>query len=239
MNLHIASGCNSYYFRYWLCLYESIQKHIPSAIIHFFDFGLTEYEINIVNSLNVIYSKFKFELYEPWVNINNNSGQWAWKAQCIKSVVDNININTSTDVYVAWFDSRNIVYNNLHNILSFCKIHGIYTNHTGGTIKTWTVDQTIQYMNAYKYTNCQMRNAALPIFNIKIKWVRDFIDEYSKLSLIKKCISPDGSNRDNHRQDQSILSILYYKYKDLYNFYDLNVVDGIQIHAHPNFKHPA
>ncbi len=239
MILHIASGCDSYYFKYWLHLYASIQQHIPYAKVYFFDLGLTEEEINIVTSLNVNYIKFNFEMYEPWVNIKNNSGQWAWKSQCIKYVVDNININTSSDKFVAWFDSRNIVYNNLHNILSFCKIHGIYTNHTGGTIKNWTVNETIQYMHADKYINCQMRNAALPIFNVNIDWVRKFIDDYSRLSLIKECISPDGSNRDNHRQDQSILSILYYKYKDVYKFYDLNITDGIQIHAHPNFKHPV
>ena len=41
------------------------------------------------------------------------------------------------------------------------------------------------------------------------------------LALVKICIVPDGSNRSNHRQDQSILSILFYKYKEKHNFKDI------------------
>lgn len=57
-------------------------------------------------------------------------------------------------------------------------------------------------------------------------WVRDFIDEFYDLSTNKECISPVGSYCENHRQDQVLLTILYYKYKEKYNQKE-NIGQGI------------
>ena len=46
----------------------------------------------------------------------------------------------------------------------------------------------------------------------------NFVKEWKDLALIKECIFPDGSNRNNHRQDQAVLCILYYKYFQKYKF---------------------
>jgi hypothetical protein len=34
----------------------------------------------------------------------------------------------------------------------------------------------------------------------------------------KNCIAPNGSNRQNHRQDQAVFSILFYKYLNTSSF---------------------
>ncbi len=230
MIFHIITGCNSLYFKLWINLYNSIQHFFPNSKIYFFDLGISDDEIKYLEKCKIIYYKFDFNKYEDWVNINNNAGQWAWKSQCIKYIVDNINIDNDIRQYVAWFDSRNLLKSNLEYIFKFIDTNGIFTDTTDGTVQKWTVPKTIQYLNADKYINLNMRNAALPIFNINIKWVRDFINEYAKLSLIKDCISPEGSDRSNHRQDQSILTILYYKYKDIYNFEESNFNNCISIH---------
>ena len=63
------------------------------------------------------------------------------------------------------------------------------------------------------WTNEENRNAACLGFNTKNDIVKGFITEFYNYSCIKECIAPEGSNRFNHRQDQAILTILYYKYK--------------------------
>ena len=63
-----------------------------------------------------------------------------------------------------------------------------------------------------------MRNGACVAFNYSIDWVKTFVKEYRDLACIKECIAPEGSSRSNHRQDQSVLSILFYKYHRKYNF---------------------
>ena len=74
----------------------------------------------------------------------------------------------------------------------------------------------------YKYLEYEPRAAGIIGINYNINWCRDLITEWKDLALIKECISPELSDRSNHRQDQSILSILYYKYNDIYNFRMIN-----------------
>jgi len=139
--------------------------------------------------------------------------------------------------YLIWCDTRNMVNNNLESLLKFLDTNGIYTDITQGNISDWTVNGTIEYFKKYeeldakKYLMYPMRNAALPCFNINIEWIREFINEFSRLSLIKDCIFPMGSSYSNHRQDQSILTIIYYKYKDIYNFRDNKNYEGINHHT--------
>jgi hypothetical protein len=230
MIFYIITGCNSSYFKCWINLYHSIKYFLPNSILFFFDLGLTDDERNHIKQYNIVYEKFDFTKYEDWIHINNHSGQWAWKAQCIKTIVDKIDINSDINQYVAWFDSRNLLHCNLEEIFQFIDTNGIYTDITEGAIQRWTFHKTIQYLNAENYMNSCMRNGALQIYNINMKWVRDFIDEYAALSLVKDCIFPEGSSRSNHRQDQSILSILYYKYKDMYHFQESNYNNYISIH---------
>jgi hypothetical protein len=232
-----VSACNSPYFDPWLRLYESIKKNVVNPTIHFFDLGLDENQRDIINHIDVNYNLFNFDLYPDWVNVKNQAGQWAWKAQCIKEVMDKYDINDNKPLYLIWCDTRNIVNNNLESLVNFLDTNGIYTNTTQGNVSNWTVNGTIEYfekieaLNAKKYLNYPMKNAALPCFNISIDWVRDFINEFSRLSLIKDCIFPLGSSYANHRQDQSILTILYYKYKDVHKFQDSKEYDGIKHHT--------
>lgn len=231
MNVIFVSGSDHLYFPAWFYLYKTIIHNIPNSKIYFFDLGLEEDDIKIVKSLNVTYKLFDFNKYPDWVNIKVACGQWAWKAQCIKEIMELYPICKDNNQYLIWCDSRNIIRNNLNQIFDFINTNGIYTNTTGGNVERWTVKETIDYLNADKYKMLPMRNAALPCFNINISWVRDFINDYSKLSLIKECIFPNGSSRDNHRQDQSVLTILFYKYKDLYNFDSRDFNGGIDIHS--------
>jgi hypothetical protein len=235
-NTIFVTGCNSPYFEPWLRLYESIKKNVVNPTVYFFDLGINDKEKNIINQIDVIYKFFNFDLYPDWVNVNNQAGQWAWKAQCIKEVMDSYTKNNDPK-YLIWCDARNMVNNKLDGLINFLDINGIYTNKSGGNIIDWTVNETIEYfekiegLNVKKYLKCPMINAALPCFNIKIDWVREFINEFSRLSLIKDCIFPRGSSYANHRQDQSILTILYYKYKDIYHFKDGKEYEGINHHT--------
>ena len=56
-------------------------------------------------------------------------------------------------------------------------------------------------------------------FNTNTNFVRDLLIEFYNCSQIKECIAPYGSSRVNHRQDQAVFTILFYKYKYEYNFY--------------------
>jgi len=67
--------------------------------------------------------------------------------------------------------------------------------------------------------------------NYDIDWCKDFVEEWMKYALLKEYICPDGSDRTNHRQDQAILSILYYKYWDTYRFAQVDHYLGLNCHC--------
>lgn len=226
-----ATGCDSHYFQPWLELYTSIKLYIPNSIVYFFDLGLTQEQVDYIQNIDINYNYFDFSQYPEWVNINNDAGQWAWKPQIIKSVMDRYEIVTNENQYLIWCDARNQLDCSLDVIIYFIEKNGIYTNTTDGNVARWTVKETIEYLDGMKYIDMPMRNAALPCFNINIDWVRNLINEYAELSLIKDCIFPLGSSRMNHRQDQSVLTLLYYKYKDNYLFDDSDFNAGIRVHT--------
>ena len=58
------------------------------------------------------------------------------------------------------------------------------------------------------------RNGAILGFNITNPDVINFIKEFARCASIKDCIAPEGSSRQNHRQDQAVFTILYYDFVD-------------------------
>ena len=74
------------------------------------------------------------------------------------------------------------------------------------------------------------RSGGVVGINYNIPWVKEMIKEWRDLSLIKECICPDGSDRSNHRQDQSIFTILFYKYLNLYKFKDIPYYVNLKLH---------
>jgi hypothetical protein len=241
--LYIVSGCTTHFFIFWILLYKSIKKNLPNAIIHFYDLGLSSEQVQIIKSIidkdaHLHFHTFDFSLYPEWVNVKNAVGQWAWKPQCIKDVMDNYVSDVNNSI-IMWCDSCNIIDNNLSQLISFVKINGVYSNTTRGSLYDWTRQQTMDYLNAKEFRSHDMRNAALPMFYVGISWVQDLINDYAKYSLVKECIFPEGSSRANHRQDQSVLSCLYYTYWKKYHFVINDKYMGISIHRRPeNFIKP-
>ena len=166
-----------------------------------------------------LFRKFKYENYPDWYNININAGEYAWKPAIIKEC----SLEYKEDILV-WMDSGNLFknLNSLKDLSNVIEYEGLHTVQTGGKINDWTHKKTIEYLNV-KNVNENNRNGACIGFNLKKQWVKDFLTEYTELCSIKDCIAPKGSTRANHRQDQAILTILFYLYKKKidtdFNFY--------------------
>jgi hypothetical protein len=126
-------------------------------------------------------------------------------------------------------DAGNIIINRLDNINELIKKDNIYSGYSSGNIKQWTHEKTIEYMgcfyNGYDLTQASCRNGACIGFNYNTDYVKTFVEEYRNYALIKECIAPEGSSRENHRQDQSVFSIMFYKYYIKYQFDFSTLVD--------------
>ena len=204
----------------------SNKKHIEIRII-VYNLGMTNVEIEKLNVYKrVTLEHFNFNKYPEHVSLekfNGNNCSYAWKPIIIYDVCEKYG------GLIHWMDTRNL-YSNFNTLIKILKKDYIYTPLSDGDIEKWTYPKTIEYMNCINYKKYNMRNAAIIGINYDIPWIKEFVKEWRNLALIKECICPDGSNRKNHRQDQSLLTILYYKYQDKYKFKILNHYIDSSIH---------
>jgi hypothetical protein len=112
-----------------------------------------------------------------------------------------------------WSDAGNVFNSSLHSLLGTSLNHGIYTAHSSGTISRWTHPTCLRNMLvSTDFLQKPMRNAACIVFDLRNPVAREFVDEWHGNSMLEHNSIPASSDRTNHRHDQSILSILYYKY---------------------------
>ena len=157
---------------------------------------------------NFIFEVFDYSKYPYWFNININIGEYAWKPAIIHDV-----FNKFSNEIIIWMDAGNIILDNLDNLRLSIEENNIHSGLTSGNIKMWTHMDTIKLLkcdNVYR----QNRNGACIGFNSKIDWVKEFIKLFYMCCSDKNIIAPPGSSRMNHRQDQAVFTILYYKYLD-------------------------
>ncbi|KAF9106719.1 hypothetical protein BGX27_009047 [Mortierella sp. AM989] len=90
--------------------------------------------------------------------------------------------------------------------------HGLWTAQSQDNMYAWTHPGMLSYYHdsldsfAKDETNC---NAAAVAFDVRNTTVRNGImKEWVQCSHTKECIAPEGSSRENHRQDQAALTYL-------------------------------
>jgi hypothetical protein len=193
------------------------------------DLGLDEMSISNLHSFHdnkIEYRKFDYFKYNDYYNIEIEAGQYAWKPAIIRETMNELLLsNTKKDdpLILFWCDSGNILnpmtIPYLEDIVSKNKL---YSPTSSGNIKYWTHPGTLHYFNIHENDPLLMkenRNGAQFGFLISDKKVQEFIRHFDACAHIKDCIAPQGSSRQNHRQDQAVFSILYYKFFELYSQY--------------------
>lgn len=184
-----------------------------------------------------IFKVFDYSKYPSYYNIKINAGQYAWKPAIIKECLDfissNDNVSSSGGLngILVWMDAGNLISNNLNELEETILKNNLYSPISSLNIKDLTHQTTLLYMKTplefLFYTN---RNGACVGFNTKTEWVKQFIVMWAKLASVRECIAPKGSSRKNHRQDQSVFTILYYFYQNEYKFRVINNYIGYSIH---------
>ena len=155
---------------------------------------------------NIRFKIFNYSNYPTWYNIKIEAGQYAWKPAIIFQIY-----NEYYEEIIVWMDSGNLIYSKLDRLEKYIMENGVYSATSQGIISDWTHPTTIHYMNCENVRKIN-RNGACLGFNTKLDLVKGFLTQFYNYSCIKKCIAPEGSSRKNHRQDQSIFSILFYRY---------------------------
>ena len=208
--MYIITGASDNHYLTVMNMIDSFIRYNDRHKLIIYNLGLEESKWNHIkekyNDKDFIFKVFDYSKYPEWFNINIEAGHYAWKPTIIYNT-----FLEYTDEIVVWMDAGNLITENLQKLESFLIDNYVYSATSSGTIKDWTHPLTIEYLNCTN-TGHENRNGACIGFNAKIDLVKDFITEFYNCAMDKNCIAPDGSSRRNHRQDQAVFTILFYKY---------------------------
>ncbi len=207
-DLIIASGADSSHFNSLVQFIRSALYYERRSKLVIYDLGLTEEEADFIknNFPKVVLRVFDYSKYPSYFNIKVNAGQFAWKPVILYDVLNDFKYST------IWLDAGCVITQPLYRIRNVIEKHGFYSPVSKGTIGEWIHPKTIEYLNV-EHDLLDKRNLSGTVvgFNLECSKAVRFIEKWRECALAKECIAPEGSNRDNHRFDQSILTILAYQ----------------------------
>lgn len=235
-NVTIVTGSDHIFFDSLIQLIENIKKYESSSNLIVYDLGMEIKQIETIKQKypKIILKPFEFSQYPEFVGIrdeHNKLGHYAWKSAIIRKEI------SANSGLVLWFDTGNLINKKLTYLKIALTAFGFYSPHSDGNISDWTHQGTIDFLlvkkNILKKSNL---TGGLVGVNTSNKNVVKLIQNWEKYSLNQQCIAPEGSSRDNHRQDQSILSILRYQSEQKIFSPKMKLNFGIRVNQNPGIK---
>lgn len=235
-NLTIVTATDEIFYNSLLQLLNNIHNYESKIKIIVYDIGMSKNQkLELLNNFpQIIYKEFIFEDYPDFISIRDEHsriGNYAWK-----SIILNNELKINQDLLI-WFDSANLISKKLTRLRIILSAFGFYSPYSAGKLTDWTHFKTSEFfMLEKKILNKRNLTGGIVGINCTNILSRNLISDWEFYCGIKECIAPFGSNRDNHRQDQTILSILKHtKYKMLISPKMKNNF-GIKVNQNPDKK---
>ncbi|MBL6775385.1 MAG: DUF1647 domain-containing protein [Candidatus Puniceispirillum sp.] len=235
-NLTIVTGSDSIFFDSLLQLVENIKKYESSSNLIVYDLGMETEQIEKFKQKfpEIVLKPFEFTQYPEFVgkrDEHNKLGHYAWKSAILSK---EISIHSGL---VLWFDAGNLINKKLNYLRIALTAFGFYSPHSDGKISDWTHQGTIDYLSVKKniLKKSNLTGGLVGVDTSNNNAVK-LIKNWEKFSLNQECIAPEGSSRDNHRQDQSILSILKHQNEQKIFSPKMKLNFGIKVNQNPGIK---
>jgi hypothetical protein len=223
MDYVIITGADNKYINTLKDFIKSFTLDMSKLIIY--DLGINNNNLTSIHELNKQYpftfKKFIYDNYPEHVDVNKYFGlfcSYAFKPIILYNEANNMSNN---DKYLIWMDSANRF--NKTSIELICNSITQYGIYSPISTQANTIESIeLNHKNCVKYFNITENEhiyslssvtAGLVGIDYKSPSGYSILNDWYKASLDKNIICPDGSSRNNHRQDQTILSILMYQYQ--------------------------
>lgn len=209
-NILFVTAAEKNYFSQLITLLKSFKRHLSDKII-VYDLGLEkeqkEYLSRYFNGVEI--RKFNFQDNPKFFGeyIDNKLGNYAWKPVIVDELINQYKNK------VVWLDAGNIITYKIVFLKISLTALGLVVPVSSNRIVDWTHPKTIEYIGIQnKYLKSNNYASGLIGFDYNLSIAKQISAKWSEFSQIQECISPTGSSRDNHRQDQAVLTLLLYKY---------------------------
>jgi hypothetical protein len=235
MNCVIVTAANDSYIKTIIDFIEKFFINFDSNNLIVYDIGLSKTNINLIeqlkNKYNFEFKTLNYNLYPEYVNVNKYKGLYCSYAFKPIIIYNEANNPSNTNKNIIWMDSANRFDKPIINsICNSVNTNGFYSpiSNDRGTIESIELNHpvTVKLLGLTELehkTKLFSISANLVGLNYASECGKKILNEWYNYSLNKEIIMPHGSSRNNHRQDQTILSILMYLYEKNNNgFFDKN-----------------
>lgn len=235
LKTYLVTGASQNHFKSLKQFLTSINDITQECFV--WDLGLDPQSITELTTLfsTVLYRKFDYSQYPDYYNIHISAGEYAWKPAVIKETMDELLKKDGADSKILfWCDAGNMLNSTSIALLQdIVNTNKLYSPVASSTLKTWTHPKMLDFFsinNTHPILNNENRNGAQLGFLITDKEIQEFVTQFDECARQKECIAPEGSNRSNHRQDQSLFTILYYRFFQIHPQYTINDMYVCEIH---------
>jgi hypothetical protein len=182
----------------------------PLIKLEVLDLGLSTTEVNELTSLRdgvapIIAKKFDFSCFPDFFNIQVDAGCYAWKPAAI-----NASLRDASTSMLVWLDAGCIVQPGFREAwVSALSKTPVISPRSSGTIRDWAHPACIRALgigaDVLKRPNL---SGGVVGFHLADPRAKKLAARWLRWAHDRSVIAPHGSSRENHRQDQTLLSIL-------------------------------
>lgn len=132
---------------------DSFFKHENDSNIIFYDLGLTDKESHELKNKfpQLIYHQFNYSQYPDYFDLSKNLGGYAWKPVIFWETLNQYRCK------LVWMDAGTLIKEPLDNLKKYICWKGYYWHYSPGTIREWTHEKTLSYLEVpekfYNYRN--------------------------------------------------------------------------------------
>lgn len=230
----LVTASDSNHYDYLINLIHNYEKknnsnYFSNLIV--FDIGMTNNQIDSLSKYNFLeLRKFPFDefpsFFKQRLNEHKNKiGGFAWKPAII-NILKEDGFNN-----IVWLDSACLFNKNIFLFTNLILKNGFSSSYSTGVIKDWTHNSVLEKLNIdqdLSVINSRNLMAGVVGFSFEDKFAQDLLKNWLLLCLDKEMIFPKNSSVENHRHDQSLLSVCYWTAKQQ-NMISKPIIFGISI----------
>ena len=232
-NLVIVTASDKFFANSLFQLLENLKLQDEIKEIIVYDLGMTPEQVNKLYSKypDINYKRFEFGDYPAFfkeVDEYGKMGAYAWKPAIIWEVLNEYKCQ------VVWLDTGNLINSKFKFVRIVLSNVGFFSPISAGNIKDYTHKSTLKNLNfPEKYKNKRMLTGGFCCFDWDNKESKELLNNWKMLSSQKELIIPHGSTPNNHKHDQSLLTLLTYGSKKYNYIPKIKKVFGIKVNQNP------
>ena len=232
-DLVFVTGSDSNFANSLFQLLDNINSQIQIKDVIVYDLGMTNDQVQNLkrNYREIKYRKFNFSEYPSFFKERDDYGKlgaYAWKPSIIWDVFNEYKCQ------VVWLDTGNLINNKFKYVRIVLSNLGFFSPISAGRVKDYTHNSTLKNLDILKKDEQKrMLTGGFACFDWESKSSKELLYEWKESSLSKGLIIPEGSNPNNHKWDQSLLTVLVYKSKQYLYLPKIKKIFGIKVNQNP------